>query len=305
MTAKEIESLAKDQASATKLKNVISQALRDKDRAEANLKLLEKAIKGDYDSILITELNVDQPGPKIVYVNDGFTRMTGYTKEEVIGKTPRILQGPKTDRTTLDRLKHSLIEGRSFFGQAVNYRKDGTEFVNQWDIHPLTDEKGNVTHWVSYQHDISARKSAELTFLEQDVEFDELYEYSKRTLLDVDQKGKVVAANKSFRELFQFNQNELKKMNVWEFFPPSKADKVRSYFDLFWDEAAFPDKVYGMVARTAEGNFVQLEVETKILNLSDHSILRFNIKNLSLQKRIMKTLTKRNKQFDAIFSRLN
>ena len=98
------------------------------------LKLLEYAIRNDYDSILITELDLDRPGPTIVYVNEGFTHMTGYTKEEVIGKTPRILQGPKTDRAILERLKRRLIEGQAFFGHTINYRKDGTEFINQWDI---------------------------------------------------------------------------------------------------------------------------------------------------------------------------
>jgi PAS domain S-box-containing protein len=193
----DLKSLCKDEASFEQLKSHLSTLEGEKDKLQENLRLLEEAIKGDYDSILITELDLEKPGPRIVYVNDGFTRMTGYKREEVIGKTPRILQGPKTDRATLDRLKRCLIEGKSFFGQAVNYRKDGSEFINQWDIHPIYNKEGDITHWVSYQHDISARKKAELTFLENDVEFDELYEYSKRTLVDINRKGELVMANKS------------------------------------------------------------------------------------------------------------
>ena len=84
--------------------------------------------------------------------------MTGYTKQEVLGKTPRILQGEKTDRSILERLKRRLIEGQAFFGHTINYRKDGSEFINQWDIHPLMNAQGEVTHWVSYQRDVTEKK---------------------------------------------------------------------------------------------------------------------------------------------------
>ena len=103
---------------------------------------------------------MEKPGPRIVYVNDGFTRMTGYTKQEVLGKTPRILQGAKTDRAILERLKRRLIEGQAFFGHTINYRKDGSEFINQWDIHPLMNAQGEVTHWVSYQRDVTEKKES-------------------------------------------------------------------------------------------------------------------------------------------------
>lgn len=58
-----------------------------------------------------------------------------------------MLQGEKTDRAILDRLKRRLIEGQAFFGHTINYRKDGSEFINQWDIHPLINAEGEVTHW--------------------------------------------------------------------------------------------------------------------------------------------------------------
>src|SRR5690606_29225144 len=132
-----LRSCAIDEKAFEVLKDMFDKNLLSCKVVEKNLWLLEQAIKNDYDSILITDIQMQQGGPRIVYVNDGFTKMTGYTRDEVIGKTPRILQGPKTDRNTLDTLKKSLIEGHSFFGQAVNYRKDGSEFINQWDIHPI------------------------------------------------------------------------------------------------------------------------------------------------------------------------
>lgn len=107
---------SKDSKSSKKLEETFLGLYAKYVQASSHVELLENAIRNDYDSILITELNLEKPGPKIVYVNEGFTRMTGYSKEEAIGKTPRMLQGPKTDRAILDRLKRRLIEGQAFFG---------------------------------------------------------------------------------------------------------------------------------------------------------------------------------------------
>jgi len=181
-------------------------------QASSHVELLENAIRNDYDSILITELNLEKPGPKIVYVNEGFTRMTGYSKEETIGKTPRMLQGPKTDRAILDRLKRRLIEGQAFFGHTINYRKDGTEFINQWDIHPLINADGEVTHWVSYQRDVTEKKETAKAIFNTD--FDELLKRREEFTLkfglsDEDSSIECRFVTEAFEEITGLNKNLL------------------------------------------------------------------------------------------------
>lgn len=79
-----------------------------------HLRLLEYVMTYTNDAILITEAEpLDSPGPRILYVNDAFTRMTGYSPEEVIGRSPRILQGPKTDKKELKRLSEALRKWES------------------------------------------------------------------------------------------------------------------------------------------------------------------------------------------------
>ncbi|MBL7994872.1 PAS domain S-box protein [bacterium] len=132
-----------------------------KNSVSSEVRLLQAAVQDTEDSVLITDANLDPPGPKIVFVNPGFSKMTGYTSEEVIGKSPRLMQGPNTDRKVLDRLKHCLENGEPFFGEAINYRKDGTEYFLEWHISPVRDAAGKITHFVSVQRDISERKRAE------------------------------------------------------------------------------------------------------------------------------------------------
>ncbi|HEV7923850.1 MAG TPA: response regulator [Verrucomicrobiae bacterium] len=130
-------------------------------RAEESLRLLGSAVEQSKESIVITEAELDLPGPKIVFVNPAFTKMSGLSAEEAIGKTPRILQGPRTDRAVLNRLRQNLQRGEPFEGETVNYRKDGKEFTLEWQIAPIRDASGTLTHFVAIQRDITARKQFE------------------------------------------------------------------------------------------------------------------------------------------------
>ncbi|MFN8489373.1 MAG: PAS domain S-box protein [Caldilineaceae bacterium] len=129
--------------------------------AQEALRLLETAVTQSNESILITTAEMELPGPQIVYVNPAFTKITGYQPEEVLGKTPRLLQGPKTDRTTLDRLRRQCLAGEIFHGEAINYRKDGAEFYLEWSIAPVRDAHNVITHFVATQFDATERKRAE------------------------------------------------------------------------------------------------------------------------------------------------
>ncbi len=124
-------------------------------------KLLASVVHFSEDSIIVTNNQLDEPGPTIVYVNPGFTKMTGYAPEEALGKTPRMLQGPKTDQEVLKSLRKKLEANEVFFGQAINYKKDGTEFWNEWHIEPIINEDGEVTHYIAIQHDVTKRKMQE------------------------------------------------------------------------------------------------------------------------------------------------
>ena len=129
-----------------------------------HLRLLDAAVSRQNDILLITEAEPVGPnagGPKIIYVNEAFTRRTGYTREEALGKTPRILQGPRTDRQELARIRNALESWQPVRAELVNYTKSGEAFDLELDIVPLADETGRYTHWVAVERDITDRKRAE------------------------------------------------------------------------------------------------------------------------------------------------
>lgn len=122
--------------------------------------LFERATRLAFNSIMVTEATEDKSGSTIIYVNDGFTEMTGYAPEEVIGKTPGMLQGPKTERSELDRLNAKMDAGEPFHGETINYRKDGSEFVIEWKVAPVVNDS-DANHHVAVQRDVTALRAAE------------------------------------------------------------------------------------------------------------------------------------------------
>lgn len=129
---------------------------------EQRMRLLESVIVNANDAVVITEAEpVEPPGPRIVYVNDAFTRMMGYERDEVIGKTPRILQGPKTDWEVLKDIRSALKNWQPAIAELVNYHKDGSEVWIELSIFPVADQTGHYTYWVGLQRDVTHRKQAE------------------------------------------------------------------------------------------------------------------------------------------------
>lgn len=107
------------------------------------------------ESVLITDTMLKHPGPHIIYVNAAFEKMTGWNRNEIIGKSPRILQGTNTDYTIFNDMQDKLEAGKVWDGKTLNYRKDGSEFHMQWSIVPVKDDTGNIVQYLAVQKDVT------------------------------------------------------------------------------------------------------------------------------------------------------
>lgn len=125
--------------------------------------LLRSAVEQSFNAVMVTDAQPGPQGQRIVYANPALCEMTGYSEAELLGQTPRILQGALTSPEVLQTLRECLQADRFFRGSTINYRKDGRPYTVEWNISPVKDESGVITHYVSVQQDISAVTEARAT----------------------------------------------------------------------------------------------------------------------------------------------
>lgn len=141
---------------------VYFQDVTERRREQEQMRLLQTCIDHMNDALLITEAEPqDEPGPRILYANPAFERITGYSLAEVKGKSPRFLQGPDTQRDELDRVRSAMQHWQPVRAELINYTKSGEEFWIEMELVPLADDKGWYTHWVALERDITERKRIE------------------------------------------------------------------------------------------------------------------------------------------------
>ena len=128
--------------------------ISDRRERERELRVKNRAI--DTASIGIT-IAAAEEGLPLVYVNDAFTEMSGYGSETALGQNCRFLQGPNTDPETVAELRAAIADREPITTELLNYRADGTPFWNEVTVTPVEDERGDVTHFVGFQHDVTER----------------------------------------------------------------------------------------------------------------------------------------------------
>ncbi|TFW04954.1 EAL domain-containing protein [Oxalobacteraceae bacterium OM1] len=159
------------------------QDVTDEHRSQQELHLLRTSIDRINDIVMITEAEpLDEPGPRIVFLNAAFERITGYPVAEVMQRSPRFLQGRRTDRAELDRVRQALARHEPVTAEFINYRKDGSEFWMETNIAPVVGPNGRLTHFVAIERDVTQRKHNEAE-IERLAFYDQLTGLANRRLL--------------------------------------------------------------------------------------------------------------------------
>ncbi len=130
--------------------------------AEEELRLLAASVARLNDVVVITRSEpARSPGQRIVFVNDAFERLTGWSRAEALGRSPSFLQGPKTDAAEVARVSAAIASSQPVRAELINYSKAGAEYWVEFAIVPINDRLGRTTHLVAIQRDVTARKQAE------------------------------------------------------------------------------------------------------------------------------------------------
>jgi PAS domain S-box-containing protein len=196
---------------------VIADITAQKQQAE-QVRLLQSVVVNTNDAVIVTEAEpIDAPGPRILYVNEAFTRITGYRLEEVLGKTPRILQGPKTDPAELQKVRRALACWEPVTVEVINYRKDGSEFWNEFSLVPVANAQGWYTHWIAVQRDTTSRKQVEQALRQSEERFRSLIENALDIIMILDLDGTIGYMSPSVEKVLGYAAGELVGNNISQF----------------------------------------------------------------------------------------
>ena len=189
--------------------------------SQESLRLVNVAIANANDIVIITQAEPREQsgGPPIVFVNEAFVRETGYRADEVIGKTCAILQGPKSSREPLDRIRTAIDKWESIREELLNYKKNGEEFWVELEIIPIPNEVGWFTHWISIERNITNRKLAHEQLRSSEEKLRGLYDLSPLGIARSDMSGRFIEFNEAFRAITGYTNEELLSIGYWQITP--------------------------------------------------------------------------------------
>ncbi len=198
-------------------------------QAHAHAKLLETCISRLNDVVMITEAEpVDEQGPRIVFVNDAFERLTGYSRAEVLGTSPRFLQGAHTQRSELDRIRESIKKWQPVQSELLNYAKNGREFWIDLNMVPVANEKGILTHWVAVERDITGRKLAEQALVNSEQRYAALFNMAPVSMCVHDiETNRFLAVNQAACQAYGYSEAEFLSMSIFDIRPAAEREELR------------------------------------------------------------------------------
>lgn len=177
--------------------------ITERHKSEERQQLMEAAMSRMNDLVIITEADpIDGPGPRITYVNESFERISGYSREEVLGKSPRFLQGSGTQRAELDRIRQALAERKSVRAKLLNYTKSGEELWLELEVVPITSMGRGLTHFVAVERNVTEQVRQESQLRQSEERFRIVTQATTDAIWDWDLENDVIWFSDSLKSIF-------------------------------------------------------------------------------------------------------
>ena len=251
--------------------------------------LFDRALSEISLGVLISDLD-----GRILYANEGFTRLTGYTEEEMMGRTCGILQGPQTDPRAVKAMRAAVRGGGFYDGEVLNYRKDGTTFWNGVLITPIHNERNERTGFLGISRSITDRREAELARNESESRIRRIVEYAPEAILLFDPvAGHFLQANPAAERLFKLSAAELCRVGPVNLSPPTQPDGYLSSekaADLISQTLAGGAPVFEWSCRSAEGFDIPCEVRLLRIEVGGRNVLRCSVTDITERRKVAEAL---------------
>lgn len=275
----------------------ITSDLTRKREDERRLRQLSKAVEQSPTSIVITDIN-----GAIEYVNPKFTRLTGYTLEEAIGENPRILKTEHTRTEDYTNLWDMILNGQAWRGEFLNKKKNGEYYWELASISPITDDKGEITHFVAVKEDITEQKAIQEALQESEQRFRQMFENNQAVQLVIEpETSTIVDANPAAVAFYGYDRETLLSMSIYDINALSQAEIERDMRRVM-DR----DKLtFNFQHRLANGDVRDVEVFSTSIEIQDYVYLYSIIIDITKRVEAEQALRESEERFRQIAENIN
>ncbi|MFW6359762.1 MAG: PAS domain-containing protein, partial [Chroococcales cyanobacterium] len=240
--------------------NTIFNGLGDKTFNLDVLRLYDRALAATSCGVVISDMS--QSEEPIIYCNPAFEKITGYPREETIGRNCRFLQGEETDPIAVDTIRQAISAGKECQVILINYRKDGTPFWNELTLSPVRDDTGQVTHYIGIQYDISDRKQKE--------QMQRLMQFSIDRAADaafyIAPNGTFLYVNEAACCFLGYSRQEFLMLNASDINPLMSG----KYWERHWRELKRSQSLtFETTQQTKEGRIIPVEINANYLEFNE------------------------------------
>jgi PAS domain S-box-containing protein len=257
--------------------------ITERKRAEAHLRLQSAALESAANAIVITD-----SASNVIWQNPAFTRLTGYSAQEVEGRNLRFLKSGQHDQFFYKKLWETILAGRVWRGEMVNRRKDGSLYHEENIITPVQAERGEITHFVAIKQDITNRKQAEEALHESEARKSAIMQAALDAIVTIDHTGRITDSNPATEKLFGQIRDKLTGKEIAAvLFPPS----LREWFGrglagrFCGPEGPVLDTRLEMTALRADGAEFPIELSVTRIEMDGPPMFTVFIHDISQRRR--------------------
>ncbi len=273
------------------------QNITEKKKQEKEFERLSLVADNTDNSVIITDA-----GGITEYVNEGFTKMTGYSADEIIGRKPGdLLQGEDTDAETVLRIREKIEARQPIYEEILNYNKKGEAYWVSIAINPVFNKKGELENFISIQANITATKNASLDFRYK------LEAISRsNAIIEFDNTGNILDANDNFLKLTEYSLDEIKGKHHRIFMHEGEAEKTT--YQEFWKKLGRGEFISDEFERkTKRGKSIWLKgIYNPIFDMNGKTrkIVKFAV-DISGEKRLQRLTQKKQKELNSYLDSIN
>jgi PAS domain S-box-containing protein len=271
---------------AIDLLDVVARRKRDEEELHKLALIAQKTI----NAVIVTDRE-----RRIEWVNQGFTRISGYTLEEVAGRKPgEVLQGPETNQETVAWIGQRLRDGQHVEAELLNYSKSGEKYWLHMDIQPIYNKSGELEKFVAVEQDVTQRKLAEEALRDKEEQIRTVLEHVVDGIITIDSHGLIRSYNPAAEHILGYRADEMLGRNVACLMPESHGNRHGQYVQRYLEttEARIIGIGREVEARHKNGRLFPIDLAVSEFQMRGERYFTGVIRDITERKRILDELTR-------------